>query len=45
MTYNVQKNWKGKILRIWITVIRHGGLGHEVQDLVRNSGGFRFLKC
>ena len=39
MTYNVQKNWKGKIL------IRHGGLGHEVQDLVRNSGGFRFLKC
>ena len=25
------KNWKGKILRIWITVIRHGGLGHEVQ--------------
>ena len=48
MTYNVQKNWKGKILRIWITLIRHGGLGHEVQtvqDLVRNSGGFRFLKC
>ena len=30
MTYNVQKNWKGKILRIWITLIRHGGLGHEV---------------
>ena len=26
------KNWKGKILRIWITIIRHGGLGHEVQD-------------
>ena len=45
MTYNVQKNWKGKILRIWITLIRHGGLGHEVQDLARNSGGFRFLKC
>ena len=30
MTYN--KNWKGKILRIWITIIRHGGLGHEVQE-------------
>ena len=27
-----QKNWKGKILRIWITVIRHGGLGHEHPD-------------
>ena len=26
------KNWKGKIVRIWITIIRHGGLGHEVQD-------------
>ena len=26
------KNWKGKILRIWITIIRHGGLGHEVQE-------------
>ena len=26
------KNWKGKILSIWITVIRHGGLGHEVQE-------------
>jgi len=25
------KNWKGKILRRWITIIRHGGLGHEVQ--------------
>ena len=26
-------NWKGKkILRIWITIIRHGGLGHEVQE-------------
>ena len=24
------KNWKGKILRIWITIIHHGGLGHEV---------------
>ena len=26
------KNWKGKILRIWITIIRDGGLGHEVQE-------------
>ena len=26
------KNWIGKILRIWITTIRHGGLGHEVQE-------------
>jgi len=26
------KNWKGKILRIWIKIIRHGGLGHEVQE-------------
>ena len=26
------KNWKGKMLRIWITTIRHGGLGHEVQE-------------
>ena len=26
MTYNI------KILRIWITIIRHGGLGHEVQE-------------
>ena len=26
------KNWKGKILRIWITIIRHGGLGHGVQE-------------
>ena len=26
------KNWKGKILRIWITIIRHGGSGHEVQE-------------
>ena len=26
------KNWKGKILRIWITIIRHGGLGHEVEE-------------
>ena len=26
------KNWKGKILRIWITIIRHGGGGHEVQE-------------
>ena len=27
-----RKNWKGNILRIWITIIRHGGLGHEVQE-------------
>ena len=26
------KNWKGKILRIWITIIRHGGLGHEQES-------------
>ena len=26
------KNWKGKILRIWITIIRHDGLSHEVQE-------------
>ena len=26
------KNWIVKILRIWITIIRHGGLGHEVQE-------------
>ena len=26
MTYNI------KILRIWITIIRHGGLSHEVQE-------------
>ena len=26
------KNWIGKILRIWITIIRHGGLGREVQE-------------
>ena len=26
------KNWKGKILRIWNTIIRHRGLGHEVQE-------------
>ena len=24
--------WKGKTLRIWITIIRHGGLGNEVQE-------------
>ena len=32
------KNWKGKILRIWITIIRHGGLGHEVQEGSRVDG-------
>ena len=26
------KHWKGKILRIWITIIRHGCLGREVQE-------------
>ena len=26
MTYNI------KILKIWITIIRHGGLGHEIQE-------------
>ena len=26
------KDWKGRILRIWIKIIRHGGLGHEVQE-------------
>ena len=25
------KNWKAKLLKRWITTIRHGGLGHEVQ--------------
>ena len=31
--YIVQhKNWKGKILKIWITIICHGVLGHEVQE-------------
>ena len=31
MTYNI-KTGKEKILRIWITIIRHGGLGYEVQE-------------
>ena len=26
------KKKKKKILRTWITIIRHGGLGHEVQE-------------
>ena len=26
------KKWKGKILRIWITIIHDGRLGHEVQE-------------
>ena len=26
------KNWKRKILRIWIIIIRHGGLGHQVHE-------------
>ena len=33
------KNWKGKILRIWITIIRHGCLGHEVQESWPPGGG------
>ena len=31
MTFHT-KTWKRKIIRIWITIIRHGGLGHEVQE-------------
>ena len=31
MTYNTKTTQKKKI-RIWITIIRHGGLGHEVQE-------------
>ena len=31
MTYNI-KTGKEKILRILITIIRHGGSGHEVQE-------------
>ena len=31
MAYNI-KSGKEEILRIWITIIRHGGLGHEVQE-------------
>ena len=30
MTYN--KNWKGKILKRWITIILQDVLGHEVQE-------------
>ena len=30
MLYNT-KTSKEKTLRIWITIIRHGGLGHEVE--------------
>ena len=26
------KNWRKKKLSVWITIIRHGGLGHEVQE-------------
>ena len=29
--YVQHKNWKGKILKRWIAIIRHGGLGHEDQ--------------
>ena len=31
MTYNI-KTGKAKILEILITIIRHGDLGHEVQE-------------
>ena len=31
MTYKI-KNGKEQILGIWITIIRQGGLGHEVQE-------------
>ena len=33
------KNWKGKILRILITIIRHGGLGHEGLVLIHMKYG------
>ena len=33
MTYNT-KTRKEEIIRIWITIIRHGGLDHEVQVVV-----------
>ena len=38
MTYNI------KVLRIWITGIRHGGLGHEVQGS-RVRFNVRFVDC
>ena len=31
MAFN-KKTGEEKILRIWITIIRHGGTGHEVQE-------------
>ena len=31
MVYNI-KTGKEKILRIWITIIRHDGSGHEIQE-------------
>ena len=31
MTYKI-KTGKEQMLGIWITIIRHGGLGHEVQE-------------
>ena len=34
------KNWKGKIQRIWITIIRHGGLGHAGSRVMA-----LFIKC
>ena len=35
MTYNTgkKKTGKEKIIRIWITTIRHGGLGHKCDCL------------
>ena len=37
------KNWEGKILRIWITIILHGGLGHEVQESLSHVRNEFFL--
>ena len=36
MTYNI-KTGKEKILRIWITIIGHGGSGHEIQEFKRGT--------
>ena len=30
MKYNIER--KEKLIRIWITMIRHGSLGHQVQE-------------
>ena len=43
MTYNI-KTGKEKILRIWITIISHGGSGHEVQEswpYLKNISGLK----